>query len=232
LILLLFAYQPVSPRGDQQARGRFSHKLAKDKVMSSAYETFLERYESGRIPWNHELPPPEVIALVVEMEPGRGLDLGCGYGRTALYLAQKGWQTDGVDFIAQAIAEAQRRADEEDIADRACFHHGSVADLHFLTADYDLAIDVGCMHSLTADDQRAYRDELLRLLATGGIYLLFAHLQDEGEIEAEDKPRGISEAEITELFASGFVLERVERGWTEVEDKPAWRSGWFWFRRV
>jgi len=200
--------------------------------MSSAYETFLERYESGQIPWNHELPPPEVLALVAEMEPGRGLDLGCGYGRTALYLAQKGWQADGVDFVAQAIEEARRRAETAAMADRAHFHHGSVADLHFLTAHYDLAIDVGCMHSLTAEEQQAYRDELLRLLAAGAVYLLFAHLQDEAEAEKEDKPRGIGEAEITQLFTPGFVLERAEMGWTEVEDKPPWRSGWFWFRRV
>jgi SAM-dependent methyltransferase len=200
--------------------------------MASAYESFLERYETGRIPWNHELPPPEVLALVAEMAPGRGLDLGCGYGRTALYLGQKGWWADGVDFVAQAVAEARQRAEKEGVADRVRFHHGSVADLHFLSGSYDLAIDVGCMHSLTAGQQETYRDELLRLLATGAVYLLFAHLQDEAEAEKEDKPQGIGEAEIIQLFKPGFVLERVELGWTEVEDKPAWRSGWFWFRRV
>ena len=200
--------------------------------MASAYETFLERYESGRIPWNHELPPPEVIALIEELKPGRGLDLGCGYGRSALYLAQNGWQADGVDFVAQAVDEARQRAEKAGVSDHVHFHHGSVAGLHFLTGRYDLAIDVGCLHSLTEDQQQAYRDGLMRLLERNAVYLLFAHLKDEDADEAEDKPRGITKMEIRDLFVPGFKLERIELGWTEVEDKPAWRSGWFWFRRL
>lgn len=199
--------------------------------MTTAYETFLERYESGRIPWNHELPPPEVMALVAELPPGRGLDLGCGYGRSALYLAQKGWQADGVDFIEQAIVEARTRAERAGLAEQVQYHVGSVAEMGFLTAVYTLAIDVGCMHSLTQEQQVGYRDELLRLLTPHAIYILFAHLRAEEDEIVEDKPRGITENEIMALFAPGFVLERVEFGWTQVEDKPPWQSGWFWWRR-
>ncbi|MCB8943281.1 MAG: methyltransferase domain-containing protein [Ardenticatenaceae bacterium] len=204
--------------------------------MATAYESFLERYESGKIPWNQELPPPEVIELVAGLRPGRGLDLGCGYGRSALYLAQKGWQADGVDFVAQAIHEASARAEQAGLSAQVQFHTGSVAAMPFLTESYDLAIDVGCMHSLTAEQQQGYRDELMRLLPEGAIYLLFAHLRAEdaaagNAADEEDKPRGIMEREIKELFGPGFVLERVELGWTQVEDRPPWQSGWFWWRR-
>ena len=199
--------------------------------MSTAYETFLERYESGRIPWNQELPPPEVLALVEELAPGRGLDLGCGYGRSALYLAQKGWQADGVDFIEQAVGEARRRAEEAGLKERARFYTGSVAEMPFLVSSYDLAIDVGCMHSLNQIQQRGYRNELLRLLGPSAIYVLFAHLRAEDAVDEEDKPRGITENEIKQLFSPDFSLYRVEHGWTQVEDKPPWQSGWFWWRR-
>jgi cyclopropane fatty-acyl-phospholipid synthase-like methyltransferase len=160
------------------------------------------------------------------------LDLGCGYGRCDLYLAERGWQADGVDFIDQAIAEAKERAAQLGLADRAHFHVGSVADMSFLSDAYDLAIDIGCMHSLSAVQRQAYHNELLRLLQSGAIYLLFAHLKDGNEVDEVDKASSIAEEDIVQLFEAGFVLERMEVGWTQVEDMPPWRSGWFWWRRL
>jgi SAM-dependent methyltransferase len=209
----------------------FSHKIEKDKPMT-AYERFLERYETGRIPWNAELPPPEVIDLVAEMSPGRALDLGCGYGRSTIYLAQKGWQADGIDFVPQAIAEARRRAEAAGVLAQAHFHVGSVGKLDFLEGAYQFALDVGCLHALSEEAMQGYRSGLQRLLEPGAVYLLFAHLRAEDEPIDEDKPRGITEAMVRQLFADGFTLERTELGWTQVEDKPPWQSGWFWWRRV
>ncbi len=48
----------------------------------------------GQVPWDRALPPPEVIALAAELPPGRALDLGCGYGRASIYLAQHGCRCD------------------------------------------------------------------------------------------------------------------------------------------
>lgn len=198
---------------------------------TTAYDRFRERYEEGHVPWDDPLPPPEIIALAEELAPGQGLDLGCGYGRAAIFLAQRGWTMDGVDFIPQAITEARQRARAAGVAGRARFHVASAAALAFLAPPYDLAIDIGCMHSFGEELLAGYRAELARLLSPGGRYVLFAHLRgDEGA--GEDAPRGIPEATIMSLMELDFVLERVERGTTQVEDKPAWNSAWFWFRRV
>ena len=158
--------------------------------------------------------------------------MGCGYGRSALHLGQQGWQADGVDFVEAAIVEARNRAKEAGLSARVQFHIGSVAELSFLSPPYDLAIDVGCMHSLTQEQQQGYRNELVRLLRPGAIYLLFAHLRAEDIDDEEDKPRGIPENAIKQLFLDEFSLERVEYGWTQVEDKLPWQSGWFWWQRV
>lgn len=187
-----------------------------------------ERYTSGQLPWDAEEPPPEVMAIVAELRPGRALDLGCGYGRSSIYMAQHGWQVDGVDFVAQAIATAQERARAKEVGDQVNFHQSSVTQLDFLTTPYDLAIDVGCMHALEGDDRLAYRDEVKRLVQSGGIYLLYARLR---EPEQDGGPRGIEETAVYELFDDGFTLEKMERGETKVEDQPIWASGWFWFRR-
>ncbi|MCA9931667.1 MAG: methyltransferase domain-containing protein [Anaerolineales bacterium] len=199
--------------------------------MTDRYERFKERYAAGQVPWDDTLPPPEVIAIVEALPPGRALDLGCGYGRSSIYLAQHGWQVDGVDFVAQAVAEAQHRARLAQVAEQVHFHQGSVADLHFLHAAYSLAIDVGCLHSLPPDEQATYRDGLLRLLSPGATYLLFARTYSGGT-EPEGGPPSMADEQIEKLFGSDFQLTHVEKGVTQVEDQPVWTSAWFWFKRL
>lgn len=192
---------------------------------------FATRYEEGRVPWDAPTPPPEIVALAADMPPGRALDVGCGFGRAVIYLAEQGWSAVGVDFVPQAIAEAQRRAAAAGVADRATFYVASATELAFLAPPFDLIIDVGCMHSFTEEMLIAYRDEIARLLRPGGRYVLFAHLRDAAEPEREDGPRGIAEAVVDDLLRGTFRLEHVERGVTQVEDRPPWNSAWFWFRR-
>lgn len=201
------------------------------KEEPSAYDRFRERYDEGRVPWDDPLPPPEIMALADTLTPGRGLDLGCGYGRAAIYLAQRGWSMDGVDFVPQAIAVARQRARAAGVADRARFHVASAAALPFLAPPYELALDIGCMHSFSEELLLGYRAEVVRLLPPGASYVLFAHLRGDDEA-GDDGPRGIPEATLLNLLGGDFILERVERGTTQVEDKPPWNSGWFWFRRA
>lgn len=197
----------------------------------SSREKFQKRYDEGTIPWNDPDPPPEVFDLVAEHSPGRALDLGCGFGRTAIYLAQHSWIVDGIDFIPQAIEEASRRAIAAGVTEQTTFHVASATDLSFLDTVYDLVIDIGCMHSFTEEMLRQYRNEISRLLRPGGKYILFAHLRDESEGAGEDEYRWIPETLIYDLMDQDFILERVELGTTQVEDKPPWRSGWFWFQK-
>ena len=201
-----------------------------DQELQESLDRFTERYNNGQIPWDDVLPPPEVQALVAQLPPGRALDLGCGYGRTSIYLAQNGWQVDGVDFVPQAIDEAKKRAVAAGAAEKTHFHVGSVADLRFLAGPYDLAIDIGCMHALNPTMQQNYRDGLLRLLRPGATYLLFARLHEIEEAESEEERfSGLGEDEVLALFAD-FKLENSEFGETAGSDY-SWRSGWFWFRR-
>ena len=102
-----------------------------------------QRYRAHDVPWDQPLPPPEIIALADELPPGKALDLGCGPGRTSIYLAQRGWQCDGIDFVPEAIALAQERAAQAGVADHARFTVGSVTHLEGMAPPYDLAIDIG-----------------------------------------------------------------------------------------
>lgn len=198
--------------------------------METTREQMEERYASGDVPWDNPLPPPELMAVAEAIPPGRALDLGCGYGRTAIYLAQRGWEVDGVDFVALAVEEGRRRAHAAGV--QARFHHGPVTDLSFLQPPYDLAVDIGCGHNLTPDGWRAYHAELRRLLRPGGLFLLFSHVLREGEqAEGEDTPHGLDLGAFLALFEDGFRAERIVHGET-VMPHGRWPSAWFWMRRA
>ena len=209
------------------------------KNQENKYKRLAERYATGNVPWDEPLPPPEVLDLVPTFPPGRALDLGCGYGRAAIYMASLGWQVDAVDFIPEAIEEADRRASKAGVDVR--FHVAEVTSLDFLSGRYDFALDVGCGHALDEVELSQYRDQLHRLLRPGGIFLLFARLSNgvvsedrslTPDNEASDSPSGLAVHTITSVFADGFELEWFERGVTEMADLTSWASAWFRFRRI
>jgi SAM-dependent methyltransferase len=97
------------------------------------------------------------------VRPGRALDLGCGPGRNASYLAAKGFMVDAVDLSATAVAWARERAGGADIR----FIEGDAFALD-LDGPYDLIYDSGCFHHLAPHRRVSYLALLDRHLARGG----------------------------------------------------------------
>jgi cyclopropane fatty-acyl-phospholipid synthase-like methyltransferase len=198
---------------------------------TSVYERLLSHYESGEVPWDDPLPPPEVRAFVAENQPGRALDLGCGYGRASIYLAQRGWEVDAVDFVRLAISVAADRAAEMGL-ENVRWHINSVTDLDYLAGPYDFILDVGCAHSLPEAELRRYHGQVSRLLADGGTFLLFARLRmGDDQDAAVGQAIGVEEDLLREIFAEAFILEWVQHGETEMSTEDTWPSGWFRFER-
>jgi SAM-dependent methyltransferase len=74
-----------------------------------AREDWNSRYAGSGLLWTAE--PNRLFASEVEgLEPGRALDLACGEGRNAVWLAEQGWRTTGVDFSDVALSKAARLA--------------------------------------------------------------------------------------------------------------------------
>jgi 2-polyprenyl-3-methyl-5-hydroxy-6-metoxy-1,4-benzoquinol methylase len=195
---------------------------------NDSYQRFRDFYTTGGLPWDQELPPPEVIAEIEALPPGRALDLGCGYGRAAIYLAYQGWQVDAVDFVPQAITVARLRAAATGV--HIQFHLSPVTDLQHLSGPIDYALDVGCAHSLDYTALAAYHDHLARLLRPGARLMIFARLRDENEDVGENGPRGLPVNWLKTIFAREFILDRDEYGMTETPN-GTWGSGWFWLRK-
>jgi SAM-dependent methyltransferase len=83
-----------------------------DKQMYEHFEEIYKGGSPGEIPWN-SVQPPELLVELVEsgqVKPGRALDLGCGLGNYAIWLAGKGFDVVGVDASPTAIKIAKRNA--------------------------------------------------------------------------------------------------------------------------
>jgi SAM-dependent methyltransferase len=127
-------------------------------------------YRGGKPRWDTGEPRPELRALAGK--GGRALDLGCGTGTDAIYLAQRGWQVVGVDFVPEAIATAGARAREAGAA--ATFVVGDVTRLRELGVQgpFDLVIDIGCYHGIPAGRRDAYAAEVAAVARPGADFYL------------------------------------------------------------
>ena len=126
---------------------------------------FNRMYMQGKIPWDTGITPPELQVFVQTHPAGRALDLGCGTGTNAIFLAQQGWQVQGIDFAVKAITQAKRKAQQANVA--VDFRIGDVTYLPN-TGPFDLILDIGCFHGLDDAKRLAYANNAKRLLTPDG----------------------------------------------------------------
>ncbi len=126
--------------------------------------------------------PDENLVSYVDrglITPGRALDVGCGPGRNALYLASAGFVVDAVDLSPEAISWAEGRADEAGTEVR--FQCGDVFDAtEEPGGPYDLIYDSGCFHHLPPHRRISYLALLDGALAPGGHFALTCFAVGEG----------------------------------------------------
>jgi len=80
-----------------------------------------ERYRSAERVWSGK-PNPQLFAEVAGRPPGFALDVGCGEGADAIWLAGTGWMVVGADISGVALERAARHADDTDPAAAARIH--------------------------------------------------------------------------------------------------------------
>ena len=150
--------------------------------------------------------PPEVPRELVEaVETGhvrRGqtaLDIGCGAGGEAVFLATAGIAVIGVDTSRVALELARRRA--EDAGVTVDWREGDAVRLPVRDNAVDFALDRGCFHVIARRRRRLYAKEVARVLRPGGALLLRGAVEDDEEMGLV----GCDRREIERLFASrGF----------------------------
>jgi len=181
-------------------------------------------YLFKKTPWDTGITPPEIVATIEsgKVPIGRALDLGCGTGTNAIYLAQKGFEVTGIDISGRAISLAKRKARMAQLSDRVRLERGDVTLMRRWATGHsiDFAFDIGCLHNLEQEARARYAAALTAVLKPGAIYMLYA-------FEPSTDQRGVGLDEIAKLFDRDYKLEGLRHG----GDRNSRKSTWYTFKK-
>lgn len=156
-----------------------------------------QRYRSGDTPWDSGRPSVE-LRRVLEQFPiprGRALELGCGTGTNAVYLAQQGFQVTAVDCAAPALELARAKG-----AAAGVEVDWVLADVQNFGAGrepFEFVFDRGCYHCCRRVDLAGYLQTHRHVTRSGAWFLVLAGNPDDG---AEGGPPRVRAAELTAEF--------------------------------
>lgn len=191
-------------------------------MSEDARPDFESLYLAGTPPWDVGHPQPEVVRLAEEGEfVGDVLDVGCGTGENALYLASLGRRVLGVDASPAAIERARAKAVERGFA--VPFLVADALDLARLRRRFETALDCGLFHTLAIEQRRPYAHSLCEVLAPGGALQLLAFSDEE---PPGPGPRRVAEHEIGDAFRSLFATVRIRPGRFESLLHPGGAKAW------
>jgi len=170
----------------------------------------------GNIPWNSETPPAVLVDLVREgtVRPCRAVDLGCGAGNYAIYLASQGFTVTGIDSSSTAITIARQQAEERGIACRFIVAD-VLGDLHEVKETFDFAYDWELLHHIFPEDRATYLRNVHAILNPGAYYLSVCFSEEDPQFGGTGKYRKTqigttlyfsSESELRGLFSRYFAI--------------------------
>ncbi len=169
-------------------------------------ERWDDKYREGTTPWDSGLPSAELRRVVCEQSiaPCRVLELGCGTGTNAIWLARQGFTVTAVDCSELALEEARRKADEAGVTiDWVC---ADVTKLPTLDEPFPFVFDRGCFHCIRRDLPTELQATLQNVTATGTRYLVLTGNANE---DREHGPPSLTEDELRSELSGLFDIEFV-----------------------
>jgi len=138
-------------------------------------ETWDARYADSDRVWSGN-PNPQLVARVADLPPGRALDIGCGEGADAVWLAARGWQVTAVDVSPVALQRAAAHADEAGVEGIEWLHHDLMSG-EPLPGGFDL-VSAQFMHVPRGIFEEFHR-RLGAAVGAGGSLLVVGHHPDD-----------------------------------------------------
>jgi len=181
------------------------------------------------IPWNIETPPGALVELLGKgkIKACKAIDMGCGTGNYAMYLAGQGFEVTGVDISVTAIQIARENAKKKGLC--CDFQVADViGDLDEIRGTFDFAYDWEVLHHIFPDDRRKYIENVHKRLNPGGKYLSVCFSEQDLQFGGKGKYRETrlgttlyfsSEDELKDLFVPYFSI--IELRTIEISGKPA-----------
>ena len=171
-------------------------------------EDWDRRYAGRELLWTGE-PNRFLVAETAGLRPGRALDIACGEGRNAVWLAEQGWQATGVDFSEVALAKARQLADVRGV--QTDWVAADLVDYRPEPCAFDLVIVFYLQ--VSAAQRHAIVRAAAEAVAPGGTFLLVAH--DSSNLEqghgGPQEPEVLYTAEDVVADLDGLQVERAGR---------------------
>ena len=168
-------------------------------------------YRQGTPSWDTGLVEPDLVRLVKEkkIKPCPTLEIGCGSGVDAIFLAKNGFEVTAVDSSAMAIDRAHSRARKGNVLLRIVYD--DIFKFMQNSQSYEFVYDIGFYHFIRKTDLTHYLDMLWKLTKPGS---LFFTLAGSDEVEYEGPPehlRFLPTVSRDEIFSElGSIFEEVE----------------------
>ncbi|MDF6018601.1 class I SAM-dependent methyltransferase [Streptomyces sp. JH34] len=190
-------------------------------------EMWDDRYrESDRI-WSGD-PNVALVREVEGLTPGRALDLGCGEGADAVWLARLGWKVTATDISRVALERAAVHAADAGVADRIDFQWHDLG-ASFPEGEYDL-VSAQFLHSMGDLPRERILRQAASVVAPGGVLLVVGHAgfpsweHDHPDMELPTTDEVLASLELPEGEWEVLLSEEHERIQNDPDGNPTTRT--------
>jgi SAM-dependent methyltransferase len=139
---------------------------------TEAHGAWEEHYAAKPQVWSGHVNA-QLADTAAELNGTRALDLGCGEGADAIWLAERGWRVVAVDVSATALGRARSAAESRGLADRIDFQQHDLTS-SFPGGSFDL-VSAQFLHSMVEMDRPALLGRAAAAVAPGGTLLIVDH---------------------------------------------------------
>ena len=166
-------------------------------------ERWEQRYSEDNIPWDLGKPYKQLVDYVNENRPSRALDVGCGTGTDAIYLAQNGFNVSAIDISGEAVRIAETKAQKAEVS--IDFRLSNVLDMPFEDGTFEFTHDNGCFHSFEGSSSeesnwKTYVKEMHRVMKPRARYLMKCFSEEPSN------PHRLSQKTIRQYFSGNFNI--------------------------
>ena len=136
--------------------------------MNKHQQKWNKRYAASELVWSAQ-PNALFAGEVADLVPGKALDVGCGEGRNAIWLAEQGWEVTAIDFAQEGIAKGVRIADK-----KALTVNWIVSDIADMRQDQFNLVAVLYFHT-DLEERQVWQPKIIDCVSSGGTFVYIGH---------------------------------------------------------
>lgn len=183
--------------------------------MDAKAKEWDDRYKTGKeaLPWDTGEPAPELVAHfeTLDKPPARVLEIGCGTGTNAIWMAQQGCKVIGTDVSPAAIDMASKKLQAATGIDVEFAVHDILAESPVAPGTVDFVFDCGVYHIMDTGKRKLFAERVGEALSTDGFWLCNAGCADEVRENLNEGPPQLKASDLVNNIEPEFEIFKLER---------------------